>query len=134
MGCITYPNYMLLFYIALIPIYEDSMDQHRQIKSIEEVQQSENHASKSIADANAEKERTIADAKEKADKIVSNAVIFSRGKKDDTIKKFISELEDKRKKAIEHALKESKSIRAKRLSEVKRKELVNRLARIILGE
>lgn len=116
-------------YIAII------MDQqHKQLKSIEEVQEAETYATEKIVDAEKEKAMTIAEAREKAASIIADAISESRQKRDSALKRFTAELEEGKKKAIEKALKESKSIRARRLSLQKREEVVNRLVKIMVSE
>ncbi len=114
-------------------IHEDIMDQQKQIKSIAEVQEAEAYAIKTMADAGKEKDKLLADAREKAANIVSVSINDSKEKRELEVKKFTAELEDRKKRAIEKALKDSKSTKDKRLSQTKRKEVVNRLVRIILG-
>jgi vacuolar-type H+-ATPase subunit H len=109
------------------------MDQNRQLKSIEEVQEAETYSTKKIADAEKEKERIVSDARHQAATIVADAISQSKQKRDAAIKKFASEIEDKKKKALEKAIKESKSIRSRRLSAQKRSDLVGRLVKIIVG-
>ena len=110
------------------------MDQQRQIKSIEEVQETEAAAAKRLADAEREKERTIAEARERASAIVSDAINESKKEHEEKVSKFTAQLEDEKRRAVERALKESKSISRKRLGNAKRAELVNSLVKIILGE
>jgi vacuolar-type H+-ATPase subunit H len=110
------------------------MDQQKQIKSIEDVQEAETHATKALSSAMKEKEETIAQAKEKAAAMIADAINESRQKHDQTIKKFLTELEDKKKKALEKAAKDSKSIKSTHLSQQKGKDVVNKLVKIVLGE
>ena len=81
------------------------MDQHKQIKSIEEVQKAETSATKAIADAGKDRDTMIADAHEKARKIVSSAMTDSKAKMEDSIKRLTAELETRKKHAIEKATK-----------------------------
>ena len=108
--------------------------QHKQLKAIEEVQEAETYATTKIAETEKEKERIIADAREKAAAIIAEAVNGTRQKREAAIKKFAAELEDRKKKAMEKALKESKSIKSRSLSPQKRKEVVSRLVKIMVGE
>lgn len=110
------------------------MGQEKQLRSIEEVQVAETATAKALDDANKSRERAISDAKEKASQIISDAISEARQKKEKAIKKTTAELEEHRKKALESAVKNSKSIKNRRLSPQKRKEVVKKLVYLILGE
>jgi vacuolar-type H+-ATPase subunit H len=110
------------------------MDKHKQIKSITEVQEAEAQAAKRVEDALKEKDRMIANARDKASSIISNAIEESKQNRDKEIKSFLAELEKRKKKDMETGVKASKSLKSRKLGEAKRKELAGRLARIILGE
>ncbi len=110
------------------------MDQHKQIRAIMEVQEAEAHATKKLADAGREKDRIVSEAREKATEIVSKALNESKEKKDSAIRKFAAELDERKKKAIESELRGSRNVGSRRLSAAKRKEVINRLVRIMVGE
>jgi F0F1-type ATP synthase membrane subunit b/b' len=110
------------------------MDQQKQIKSIEDVQEAEELAAKKLADAQKEKDRMIEQSKDKASAIVLDAIAKSKEEHESKVSKFTIELENEKKRAIEKALKESKSIGKKRLSDAKRAELVNSLVKVMVGE
>lgn len=108
--------------------------QHKQLKAIEEVQEAETYATSKIAETEKERERILSDAREKAAAIIADAISGSKQKRDAAIKKFTGEIEGRKKKEIDKALNESKSIKSKSLSAQKRSEVVAKLVKIMVGE
>ena len=123
----------MLLYLNKKIAMGDKIEQHRQIKSIEEVQGAEARAARLVMDAQSEKEKAIADAREKASEMIAKAAAEARARREDAIKKAGEDLEKRGKKELERALRESKSIRGRGLGPHKRRELAIRLVRSIFG-
>ena len=102
-------------------------------KSISEVQEAESKASKLVDEANKEKDRTVAAAKEKAAKMIADANASSKERKAEAIKEAIGRLDIEKKKSIEQAVRASHKVKDRRLGVREKELIVKKLADMILG-
>ncbi|MGD0729107.1 MAG: hypothetical protein ABR981_03460 [Candidatus Micrarchaeaceae archaeon] len=109
------------------------MDQERQIKSVEEVQEAETSAQLVVDNAKKLKEKMLLDAEDKARRIEDQSKEDANSLGEEILKKADHELAQLRKKRLDEVHRTAEKIRKKKLGKPTLEKLADQAIKEILG-
>lgn len=109
------------------------MDQHKQIKSIEDIQKAEEKARLVLEQAKKQRDRNVLDSREKAKRIIEEGEASANAVAEELLKKTDKELDSVRKKRLAEAHEDAKKLKGKKIGKEKLESLADKVIKEIMG-